>query len=585
MTGLAAGAAAPSRLSFSFAACGGHAAWLVAGADAEPMALEVLHLRGGAGRRRVDVPRLGPSTQPLALDDGRVLLCQHDGGGHRLVLVDPPSWRTLAEVEAQGMRIFAPPARRHAGAPLAYAVTVTGDGASTLWRVDAEALTPLLTVPALLTGQVWLDTAGTRLAANRILDGLPSDGVVLDLASGACDPFFSVSPRSNDRVLAYSATTGLIAVSTDATGRSRVGCGVIGRSPVRFPGALHLGGHDGRVLGVDPAGRRLLVCEERGAASRLSLYDPDEDAIAALPVPAGAVVGATSWNGPVLRVPWSAPTAPHGIAELTFRSRPEFSLAGDEPDRWAPAHLERLAGPDGPIEAVVYGGPDWRRARRLVVALHGGPLAHWLYAFDGLLQSLAAAGVAVVAPNQRGSTGYGAAHMLAIRGDWGGPDLADVRHLAHELAAVRRDVHGAEMVVMGASYGGFLALLAAQTDPELWAGCVALAPFLSAARLDEDAGPPVRRLIERLGGRNEDRDALAGAESLGRLLLIHGVRDDQIPVAHSRALHERLRALGRAEAHYFELDGEGHDLAGGRRRALVHELVTRFCRNPGKESR
>jgi pimeloyl-ACP methyl ester carboxylesterase len=509
-----------------------------------------------------------------------VLLCQHDRGGHRLVIVDETGWRTLAEVEAQGMRIFAPPARRHAGAPLAYAVTVSGDGASTLWRVDGEALTALLTVPALLTGQVWLDTAGTRLAANRIADGRPSDGVVLDLGAGTCEPFFSVTERSNDRVLAYSATTGLIAVSTDATGRVRVGCGVIGRSPVRFPGALHLGGHDGRVLGVDPAGRRLLVCEERGAVSRLSLYEPDVDAMTALPVPAGAVVGAASWNGPVLRVPWSAPTAPHGIAEITFRSRPEFALAGDEPERWAHAHVETLAGPDGPIEAVVYGGPDWRRARRLVVALHGGPLAHWLFAFDGLFQSLAAAGVAVVAPNQRGSTGYGAEHMLAIRDAWGGPDLADVRHLARGLAAARGGVPDAEMVVMGASYGGFLALLAAQADPELWAGCVALAPFLSAARLHDDAGPPVRRLIERLGGRTEARDALAGADRLGRLLLMHGVRDDQIPVAHSRALYERLHAVGRADAHYVELDGEGHDLAGGRRRALVHELVTRFCRNP-----
>ena len=225
-----------------------------------------------------------------------------------------------------------------------------------------------------------------------------------------------------------------------------------------------------------------------------------------------------------------------------------------------------------------------------MVALHGGPLAHWRFDFDGLFQSLAAAGVAIVAPNQRGSTGYGSAHMLAIRDAWGGPDLADVRHVARSLAAVRRNVPDSELLVLGASYGGFLALLAAQADPELWAGCVALAPFLSAPRLHADAGLPVRRLIERLGGlttvgEDRSRDALAGAGALGRLLLIHGTRDDQIPVAQSRALRDRLRELGRTDLEYVEMEGEGHDLAGGRQRALVHELVARFCRHDAKEPR
>ena len=594
---LAVGAAVPSRISFSFARRGGHVAWLVAGVGAEPMVLEVLPLRRGGALRRVDgVPRVGPSTQPLALDDGRVMLCQHGGGAHQLVLAEPggeaPRWRTLAELDAQGLRLFAPPPARRAGAPLAYAVSVTSAGASTIWRVDASApaLTPLLEIPGLITDQVWLDAAGHRLAANRIVDGRPCDGIVLDLSSGACEPFFSVSERSNDRVLAYSAVSGLIAVSTDATGEVRVGCGTLGGSPVRFPQALHLPGHDGRVLAVDPAGRRLLVGQERGALSRLSLYDAVEDRLAGLETPAGALVGPASWSGQALRVPWSAPTAPHGIAEITFRSQQAFALAGDEPERWAQAHLECLDGPEGPIEAVVYGGPDWRRARRLVVALHGGPLAHWRFDFDGLFQSLAAAGVAIVAPNQRGSTGYGSAHMLAIRDAWGGPDLADVRHVARSLAAVRRDVPDSELVVLGASYGGFLALLAAQADPELWAGCVALAPFLSAPRLHADAGLPVRRLIERLGGlttvgEGRSCDALAGAGALGRLLLIHGTRDDQIPVAQSRALRDRLHELGRTDLEYVELEGEGHDLAGGRRRALVHELVARFCRHDAKEPR
>lgn len=577
----AAGATVANRVSFSFAPRGGHAAWLNTGVPGETVALELL--TGERGVQRVRVPRVDLATQPLALDDGRALLCQHDCGTYQLRLIAPESQKTLAELPAQGLRVLPGPA----GAPLAYAISVTAAGASTVWHVDerAPAPTALLEVPAILVGGVWLDTAGTMLAANRIVDGRPSDVVAIDLRRGTCMSLFSVSPRSNERVLACSAVTGLLAVSTDAPGQEWVGCGFLGGAPVRFSEQLRRPGHDMRVLGADPAGRLLLVHEQRGAVSELSLYEPTADRLTPLPGAPGTVVGPASWSGQTLRIAWSAPTVPNAIAEIALGVRPTWSMDSEEPGRWASARLERLQGAAGPIEAIAYGGADWRRNRRLVVALHGGPLAHWEFGFDGLFQSLAAAGVAVVAPNQRGSTGYGNAHMLAIRDAWGGPDLDDVRAIAHALAAERRDIAGAEMTVLGSSYGAFLALLAAQVDPQLWAGCIALSPFTSGASLYAVALPTVRRLLERLGGLtvlDDDlgpRDVLAGADALkARLLVIHGTHDEQIPVGHARALRARLRELDMSFS-YHELGGEGHDLAGGQQRQLVHELVTGFCRH------
>ncbi|MDX6719567.1 MAG: hypothetical protein QOJ63_1821 [Solirubrobacteraceae bacterium] len=581
VTPRSAGLSIANRVGFSFAPRGGHAAWLNAGVPGESVTLELL---AGAGAvRRVRVPRLDLATQPVALDDGRALLCQHDRGTHQLRLIATDSQTTLGELPAQGFRVLPGPAV----ATIAYAISVTAAGASTVWRVDerAPALTPLLEVPAILSGGVWLDTAGTVLAANRIADGRPSDVVAIDLRRGTCTSLFSVSPRSNERVLACGAATGLLAVSTDAPGREWVGCGFLGGAPVRFSEHLRRPGHDTRVLGVDPAGRRLLVHERRGAVSEVSLYEPEGDRVTALPGTPGTVVGPASWSGQTLRIAWSAPTVPSTIAEVALGPRSTWSLGSDEPGRWAPARLERLQGAAGPIEAVVYGGADWRRSRQLVVALHGGPLAHWEFGFDGLFQSLAAAGVAVVAPNQRGSTGYGNRHMLAIRDAWGGPDLDDVRAIAHALADERRDVGGAELTVLGSSYGAFLALLAAQVDPQLWAGCIALSPFTSGPSLYAVASPTVRRLLERLGGLtvlHDDlgpRDVLARPGALtARLLVIHGTRDEQIPVDHARALRARLRDLDMSFS-YHELCGEGHDLAGGKQRQLVHELVTDFCRH------
>ena len=104
-----------------------------------------------------------------------------------------------------------------------------------------------------------------------------------------------------------------------------------------------------------------------------------------------------------------------------------------------PAELINLRGPAGPIEAIVYGGPDWRACERLVVALHGGPLSSWAFGYEPLFHRLSAAGVAVLAPNYRGSTGYGEEHLRAVIGDWGGPDLDDVLHLARSLDEDRQE--------------------------------------------------------------------------------------------------------------------------------------------------
>ena len=136
----------------------------------------------------------------------------------------------------------------------------------------------------------------------------------------------------------------------------------------------------------------------------------------------------------------------------------------------------RFDGPHGPIEAVVYG--DSAHAARVVLALHGGPEAAWQLTYEPLFQRLVAEGIAVVAPNQRGSTGYGAAHRDAIRGAWGGPDLADILHLGRVLIA-ERGPGTSRPILYGGSYGAYLSLLASAAAPDLWARTAVVAPFLS----------------------------------------------------------------------------------------------------------
>ena len=117
------------------------------------------------------------------------------------------------------------------------------------------------------------------------------------------------------------------------------------------------------------------------------------------------------------RVVGDRPALPLQLAGVPGRDRdrrqgmaPRGSTTGAER---VPAHLEWFPCRTGDVEAVVYG--DWRTADKVVLALHGGPDTAWDMGWQPTLEWLAATGCAVVAPNQRGSTGYGAAHADAIR--------------------------------------------------------------------------------------------------------------------------------------------------------------------------
>jgi dipeptidyl aminopeptidase/acylaminoacyl peptidase len=218
----------------------------------------------------------------------------------------------------------------------------------------------------------------------------------------------------------------------------------------------------------------------------------------------------------------------------------------------------------------------------VVVALHGGPDQHWTLEFAPLFQMLAHAGLAVVAPNQRGSTGYGTAHARAIIGAWGGPDLADIRELGRTIVAAR-DPDARRPAVYGSSYGGFLALLTAAADPDGWSACAAVAPFRSVESLYAQAGRPTRNLIDRLDGHPRVDDEL-GPRDLGRLvsrirasvLIAHGLLDETIPVTQSRELVDRLVSRGHHDVTYREPPNRGHLAFRASRTDPLALEITRF---------
>ncbi|MBE1536722.1 alpha/beta hydrolase family protein [Actinomadura algeriensis] len=604
MTAVPALPAIPSRFGFAFSGDGRWATCLSTVQDR--VTLERWALTGAAPSGRTVVA--GGETadrfsRPIPLNDGGVLVARPAVGadgtpaGHGTVIAVRPDGGAAA---ADRTWRIAP---MIAGYPLAgpgtpqtlVLVTVEDERHSRVWILPGSGARPepVVRIPGVLSGGVWLDD-GRTLALDHAAAGHRTDGIVVDLREREWRRVWTVSGTTTDRIVACDRRSARLAVTTGGPGGGapRIGLWSPGGGRVRFPENLNRPGRARTPLAFDDGGERLLVCEDAGATSRLLIHTPADDRIEPADGPRGVLSPPASWTGGRIHLRSSVPHRPPTLATVhrtgwSLAHRPSDAAAG-----WAGADLVELPGPAGPIEAIVYGGARPDECDRAVLALHGGPLAAWRLEFDPLFQHLAAAGIAVVAPNQRGSTGYGERHLRAIIGDWGGPDLEDVVHLGRGLAGRRRAAGAAvpAPILLGVSYGAWLALLAACREPDLWAACVALAPFTSPASLYREAAAPVRDRVASLHrpggtGRDARRDVLAVCGALtAPLLVAHGTRDEVVPVGQSRALRRRLLELGGTEGpgfEYLEVDGD-HTAVVQAWPAALRTNVVRFCLDAGR---
>jgi pimeloyl-ACP methyl ester carboxylesterase len=587
-------ARAPRRISFFFSAQGDRAAYLC-GAGGGGLSVGTWAWRAGAPRHRIlSTGGESPHSQPLPLDDGRVLVLRSGAGVHQLVLLAPrcPE-RTVGRIDSRGLRLLASPEP----GTMALASGLGDDGRTALWLIR-ETSPHVQAVPApdlpggTAGGGHWLDRAGRTLGLDHH-GGTRSTIVAVELATGAVTALPGAG-EGDHHLLMSQPRSGRFLAARKAGGQVSFGWGRWDGAGWRLEFPEALGSFDGVVtpLAIDPAGRRVAIGVEKGLRSGLRVCEPGQPGPGQrepVSIPPGVLWPAARWTPGGLHLVTSGPQRPANVTTITPNGRPLTSHDPAPPGGWAAAHAEVLAGPAGPIEAVIYGGPGWRDAERLLVALHGGPHAAWKLNFEPVLQDLAGAGVAIVAPNQRGSTGYGPAHRDAIRGAWGGPDLADLRHIGTSLAAYRGGRGLAPPGLFGVSYGAFLALLAAAAEPSLWSCCAAVAPFCSAGSLYADGADSVRSFLRRLGALDVIQDALGprdlerlAGRITARLLIVHGVADETIPASQPRRIVAALERAGRrrgAEFSYREVPG-GHDSFRGAGDEVSGRLVRQFLAGP-----
>jgi prolyl oligopeptidase PreP (S9A serine peptidase family) len=204
-----------------------------------------------------------------------------------------------------------------------------------------------------------------------------------------------------------------------------------------------------------------------------------------------------------------------------------------------------------------------------ILSIHGGPTAQErpYYDYSGLYQYLASNGLTVIAPNFRGSTGYGKSFEKKIYHDWGGNELKDLEYAIKWL--VSQDwIDPKRIGVFGASFGGFAAL-----------SCITRLPQYEIRSAVDIVGPSNlvtfvktvpehwRSLTIELVGDPDNEQAFLKERSpitfvddinpSTSLLVIQGANDPRVVKGESDQIVETLKEKG-MDIEYLIFEDEGH---------------------------
>jgi dipeptidyl aminopeptidase/acylaminoacyl peptidase len=203
----------------------------------------------------------------------------------------------------------------------------------------------------------------------------------------------------------------------------------------------------------------------------------------------------------------------------------------------------------------------------MIVYVHGGPTGSSAVTWWPRHQFWVSRGWAVLAPNYRGSTGYGRAYTQALTGRWGDLDVSDVAAgIRHAGASGWCDA--GRVAIDGGSAGGFTLLLLCARYPGLVRAGVDRYGVADLFDLAETTHRYESRYLDKLVGPlppaaalYRERSPVTHAAKINvPLLVLQGDRDTTVPKAQADALVEALRRAG-STVEYHTYEGEGHGWA------------------------
>jgi dipeptidyl aminopeptidase/acylaminoacyl peptidase len=476
--------------------------------------------------------------------------------GRSILLTDGKSRNALGPVNHAGDKVVLSSNRRNGRDTDLYLLDLKSGETSVLMETKGE----------FWHAEDW-SPDDSKLLLLRIVSVNETHPAILDLQTRERKPFLPIGigpcAVGSPRFLA----SGMVVHSSDAGGEFR--------SLAYTPGdqtQMRGSGSSWDVIDIEVHGERVAFVTNEDGASKLSLTNPDF--IVDLPV--GIVSGMRfSPDGKRLGFTLSRADAPgdaytYEIAERKLVRWTYSETGGIDPAGFVTPQRFSYKSFDGrDIPAYLYRPPNARKAP-VVISIHGGPESQFQPFFSPLTQYwVNELGLAVIAPNVRGSTGYGKTYTTLDNAEKREDSVKDIGALLDWIAK-QPELDASRVAVFGGSYGGYMVLASlVHFGDRIKAGVdiVGIANFVtflertSGYRVDlrrveygDERDPKMREVFERISPANH-ADKIRSA-----LLVAHGRNDPRVPFSEAEQIASKVRAQGRPVWTVYA-DNEGHGFA------------------------
>jgi dipeptidyl aminopeptidase/acylaminoacyl peptidase len=203
----------------------------------------------------------------------------------------------------------------------------------------------------------------------------------------------------------------------------------------------------------------------------------------------------------------------------------------------------------------------------VIISIHGGPEGQYRPTFSATLQYFASEmGAAVLAPNVRGSSGYGKTYVTLDNGMKREDSVADIGALL-DWIATRPELDARRVAVYGGSYGGFMVLSCLTHFPDRLSAAidvVGISNFVSFLKNTSGYRQDLRRVEygdERDPGMHAFLERISPLTNVGRirtpLFIVQGLNDPRVPYTESEQMLEAVKKSG-VPTWYLMAKDEGH---------------------------
>ncbi len=235
------------------------------------------------------------------------------------------------------------------------------------------------------------------------------------------------------------------------------------------------------------------------------------------------------------------------------------------------------------IPAFVYLPSDYKKGSRIpfLVYYHGGPEGQYRPSFGRSFQYFMTRGFGVIAPNVRGSSGYGKAYIEADNYKHRHKSVKDGIWAAKYL--IDKGYSDKKMIgAWGGSYGGFMTMAVITEAPDIFGAACNVVGIVNFQTFLEQTKAYRRHLREAEYGPLSDPEFLRSISPIYKvdrietpLMLAHGLNDPRVPVGEAMQVAVALKKRGvDVEELYFP--DEGHGFAKEANRLLYYQQLAKF---------